>query len=90
MSLFGKLINTSTLEKYKELEDSEIDGKLSGKSPIGHTHDDRYYTESEIDTQLSALSTAINGITYNSSTETLYVPDLLGHYDSEHESLVFS
>ena len=32
-----------------------------GASPTGHTHDDRYYTESEIDTKVSALSTEIDG-----------------------------
>ena len=29
-----------------------VDSGLSGKSDTGHTHDDRYYTESEIDTKL--------------------------------------
>lgn len=55
MSLFGKLVNTSTLEKYKELEDSAVDEKLNGKSPIGHTHDDRYYTEAEIDQKIQDI-----------------------------------
>ena len=30
-----------------------------GASPTGHTHDDRYYTESEIDSKVSALNTSI-------------------------------
>ena len=90
MSLFGKLINTSTLEKYKELEDAEIDEKLGGKSSVGHTHDDRYYTETEIDSKLSDISELIDGITYDSTIESLIIPDLLGYYDSENESIVFS
>ena len=32
-----------------------------GASASGHTHDDRYYTETEIDTKVSTLQAAING-----------------------------
>lgn len=45
---------------------------LAGKANSSHTHDDRYYTESEIDTKLSgkqASLTAKNGIAINSSNE---------------------
>ena len=34
---------------------SKIKTKLNGKSDTGHTHDDRYYTESEIDSKLSSI-----------------------------------
>lgn len=48
---------------------------LAGKANSSHTHDDRYYTESEIDTKLSgkqATLTAKNGIAINASNE-IYV-----------------
>ena len=34
----------------------------AGKSDKSHLHDDRYYTESEIDTKLSDINTSINNI----------------------------
>lgn len=34
------------LDKYTQ---SEIDIQMSGKSDVGHTHDDRYYTKTELD-----------------------------------------
>ncbi len=37
-----------------------VKNSLDGKSDSGHTHDDRYYTESEIDTKVSALNTSIS------------------------------
>lgn len=46
----------------------EVDGKLGNKSDINHTHDDMYYTESEMDTKLNAkanttvASTSVNGL----------------------------
>lgn len=46
----------------------EVDGKLGNKSDINHTHDDMYYTESEMDTKLNAkanttvASTSANGL----------------------------
>lgn len=39
------------------------DGLASGKSDKTHNHDDRYYTESEVDSKLSAVNTSITNIT---------------------------
>lgn len=44
----------------------DINSNLSGKSNTGHTHDDRYYTESEINTKLSGIHT---GYTYEYASE---------------------
>lgn len=38
-----------------------VTGKPSSFTPSSHTHDDRYYTESEIDSKVSTLNTAISG-----------------------------
>ena len=43
--------------KYKDT----VSAALNGKSNSEHTHDDRYYTESEIDSKVSSLTSAING-----------------------------
>lgn len=37
---------------------SNITGKPSTYAPMSHTHDDRYYTESEMDTKLAAKASA--------------------------------
>ena len=42
--------------------------ELNGKANSSHTHDDRYYTESEIDSKVSTLNTAINGKAASSHT----------------------
>lgn len=44
-----------------------------GASAINHTHDDRYYTESEINTKVSALSNSINEKAASSHTHN-YLP----------------
>ena len=44
--------DSSTLASAK----SYADGLASGKSDSGHTHDDRYYTESEINSKLNAIT----------------------------------
>ena len=40
---------------------AEISGKLAGKSDTSHTHDDRYYTESEINSKISDINDNIDG-----------------------------
>lgn len=42
-----------------------------GAAASSHTHDDRYYTESEIDTKVSTLNTAINGKAASSHTHSI-------------------
>lgn len=50
----------NALAQKANLED--VTASLTGKSDIGHTHDDRYYTESEIDTKLNTkLNTSLKG-----------------------------
>lgn len=45
---------------------------LGGKANSSHTHDDRYYTESEIDSKVSALNSAINGKANSSHSHSSY------------------
>ena len=39
---------------------TDLNNKISTKSPIEHTHDDRYYTENEIDTKINDLTDKIS------------------------------
>ena len=42
---------------------TDVTASLAEKSDIGHTHDDRYYTETEIDTKLSEkIDSSIKGV----------------------------
>lgn len=56
-------ITASTTElNYIDGVTSNIQTQLDGKSSNGHTHDDRYYTETEMDTKLNAkLNTSLKG-----------------------------
>jgi hypothetical protein len=47
--------------EYTYYNESEIDSALSGKSDTGHTHDSRYYTETEIDTNFQSISSHADG-----------------------------
>lgn len=65
------MANASILAAFERMWQHVIN-KLSEKSDVSHTHDERYYTESEIDTKLSPLATSTsvtNSIsTHNTAT----------------------
>lgn len=42
---------------------SYVDTEVAKKANSSHTHDDRYYTETEIDTKISSINTSIGNIT---------------------------
>lgn len=63
------MANTSVLAVFERFW-LHITAALSNKADIAHTHDDRYYTESEVDTKVSTLNTAINGKAASSHTHT--------------------
>lgn len=58
-----KYMSLERLQEYDALIKQEIADSVSGKANASHTHDDRYYTETEIDTKLSAVNTSITNIT---------------------------
>lgn len=71
-----------TLAKYVSLGNLELllsnfknlfvtKSEISNKSDTGHTHDDRYYTEEEINTKVDELTTAINGKASSSHTHNM-------------------
>lgn len=47
------------------------DSAVSTKSDSGHNHDDRYYTESEINTKVDTLNAAISGKAPSSHTHAI-------------------
>ena len=48
-------LGSSTYDIYDAgaVRQTDFETAMAGKADIGHTHDDRYYTESEVDTKLS-------------------------------------
>ena len=61
-------IQNADTNAYLEGKFIEINTSLAQKSQSGHTHDDRYYTETEIDNKLNAKAPA-----YTYGTEDLTV-----------------
>ncbi len=57
-------------------DQTDLAAALNGKSSTGHTHDDRYYTESEIDSSLSGKASTSH--THAQSDVTNLTTDLAG------------
>lgn len=49
----NSLTSTSTDQSLSAAQGKVLKDLVDGKAPSGHTHDDRYYTESEINTKLA-------------------------------------
>lgn len=60
--------NTWGLDTTSYSSATQVNTALSGKSDTGHTHDDRYYTETEIDNKIEALSGSSSGSTSKTIT----------------------
>ncbi len=56
-----ELLGSQTVDLSGYYTAAQIDSLISGLPVAGHTHDDRYYTESEIDAKVQTLNTAIGG-----------------------------
>ena len=58
----GKTIDIKTYIESVAYTKSEVDTALSGKAAASHTHDDRYYTEDEIDSKVSTINGSISDL----------------------------
>ena len=70
----NKAVNFSVPTKTGELENDagfqngeDVDAKLEGKADNGHTHDDRYYTESEMNAKLNGKANSSHTHNYAGS-----------------------
>ena len=54
-------LGTQTIDLSGYYTAAEVDALLSGLPVAGHTHDDRYYTEAEIDGKIQTINTALSG-----------------------------
>ena len=65
----NNLTSDATDQSLSAAQGKVLKGLVDGKAPSGHTHDDRYYTESEINTKLGShthgviKSLSVNGTT---------------------------
>lgn len=74
-----KLIFDSITKTY--YNQSEIDSKLFNKADSTHAHDERYYTELEINTKLSTkINTSDNRLTDSRIPKGSAAGDLIGNY----------
>lgn len=56
-----ELLGTQTVDLSGYYTSAQVDALLSGLSVSGHTHDNRYYTETEIDGKVQEINSAISG-----------------------------
>ena len=56
-----ELLGSQTVDLSDYYTKSQVDTLLSGLSVSGHTHDDRCYTEAEIDGKMQTINTALSG-----------------------------
>lgn len=61
--------STLSANSTNPVQNKVIKSALDGKSNIGHTHDDRYYTESEINTKLNAKANSSHTHTKSQITD---------------------
>ena len=61
--------STLSADSTNPVQNKVIKSALDGKSNTGHTHDDRYYTESEINTKLNAKANASHTHTKSQITD---------------------
>ena len=87
----NKAVNFSVPTKTGELENDagfqngeDVDTKLEGKADNGHTHDDRYYTESEMNTKLNGKANASHTHDDRYYTESEMNAKLNGKANSSH------
>lgn len=53
INAYGTLLCNTTINPSNSVSWNDVSGKPSTYTPSSHTHDDRYYTESEINTKLN-------------------------------------
>ena len=56
-----ELLGTQTVDLSGYYTSAQVDALLNGLPVAGHTHDDRYYTEAEIDGKIQNINAAISG-----------------------------
>lgn len=86
-----KVFTTESLATLIDEIKAYVANAVSGKSNTGHNHDDRYYTETEVDTKLdSKVSTSrtINGKALSSNI-TLSAGDVNAYSKTEIDNMEF-
>lgn len=75
----NNLTSDSTTDSLSAAQGKILKGLVDGKAASSHTHDDRYYTETEIDNKLDSISSTIfnNNISKKDFTYVVYNPDTL-------------
>lgn len=86
LNVLDGITATTTELNYVDGVTSSIQAQLDGKSPTGHTHDDRYYTESEINEKISDVNDSISSHVYNTSNPHSVTKSQVGLGNVENKS----
>ena len=78
------LTSTATDQSLSANQGKVLKGLVDGKAASSHTHDDRYYTESEMNTKLNGKANASHTQHYPYSTESEINTKLNGKANSSH------
>lgn len=69
------MANSSILAAFERMWQYVI-AELNGKSDTAHTHDDRYYTESEIDAKFSTINVPVDSVNGKTGDVVLTASDI--------------
>ena len=83
----AKSINIKTFIESIVYLKSEIDSMLAGKANAEHSHDDRYYTEDEVDTRISTINGTITDSVSDLEASIATKADADHNHDSTYAAL---
>lgn len=92
----NKIVNSALNDKANSSHNHSISDitnlqlTLENKSPIGHTHDDRYYTKTEMDTELNGKANSSHTHSISNITNLQSALDEKAHLVHNHDNLYYT
>lgn len=88
MKLLAPIINDDDIvnKKYVDTATNKLQSQIDDKADKRHNHDDRYYTESEVDSKVSAINNTISSHISNTSNPHSVTKSQVGLSNVENKS----